>query len=149
MRAVIQRVSRARVSVEGRVVGSIGAGLCLLLCAMQGDDESDAQFIARKVQTLRIFTDAEGKMNLSLSDTGGAILAVSQFTLAADATSGTRPSFSTAMQPDEAQRLFDYTCDLWRAAVIEVATGEFGAKMEVELVNDGPVTIALDSRNKR
>lgn len=149
MRAVVQRVSRAEVRVDGNVVGCIGAGLCVLLCAMRGDDDSDAQFMARKVPSLRIFTDSDGKMNHSLADLGGAILAVSQFTLSADTTSGTRPSFSGAMEPEEGRRLFELTCRLWREAGIQVGIGVFGAKMEVELVNDGPVTISLDSRDKR
>jgi D-aminoacyl-tRNA deacylase len=149
MRAVVQRVSRADVRVAGEVVGRIEAGLCVLLCAMQGDDESDSQFMARKIPALRIYTDEDGKMNRSLLDTGGAILAVSQFTLAADTTSGTRPSFSAAMEPEEGRRLFELTCNLWREAGITVATGMFGAKMAVDLLNDGPVTISLDSRSKR
>ena len=148
MRAVVQRVSHAEVRVQGRVAGAIGPGLCVLLCAMQGDGDNDARFIARKIRTLRIFNDETGKMNRSLADTGGAILAVSQFTLSADTASGTRPSFSAAMEPGEGRRLFDQTCALWSEAGIAVATGEFGAKMEVELLNDGPVTIILDSRNK-
>src|SRR5688572_9917841 len=126
MRAVVQRVSRAEVRVGGEVVGRIEAGLCVLLCAMEGDDAGDAQFMARKLPSLRIFTDDDGKMNRSLLDTGGAILAVSQFTLAADTTSGTRPSFSTAKEPEEGRRLFDLTCQLWREAGIAVATGDFG-----------------------
>ena len=149
MRAVVQRVSRAEVRVSGEVTGEIKAGLCVLLCAMQGDDESDALFMARKISSLRVFTDDDGKMNRSLLDTGRAILAVSQFTLAADTMSGTRPSFSAAMEPEEGKRLFELTCQLWREAGITVATGMFGAKMAVELVNDGPVTINLDSRSKR
>jgi D-tyrosyl-tRNA(Tyr) deacylase len=115
---------------------------------MRGDDVSDAHFIARKIPALRIFTDTTGKMNLSLMDLHGSILAVSQFTLAADTASGTRPSFSGAMEPQEGRSLFEITCSLWREAGLGVATGEFGARMEVELVNDGPVTISLDSRNR-
>jgi D-aminoacyl-tRNA deacylase len=149
MRAVVQRVSRAEVRVGGSVVDSIAGGLCILLCAMDGDADGDAQFMARKIPSLRIFPDDNGKMNLSLADVGGAILVVSQFTLSADTTSGTRPSFSAAMNPAEGQRLFELICRLWRDAGVSVATGEFGAKMEVELVNDGPVTISLDSRNRR
>jgi D-tyrosyl-tRNA(Tyr) deacylase len=149
MRAVVQRVSRAEVRVQSKAVGSIEHGLCVLLCAMQGDNESDARFIARKVPSLRIFTDNAGKMNRSLIEVAGSILAVSQFTLSADTTSGTRPSFSSAMEPVAGRQLFDCTIQLWHDLGITVATGEFGAHMEVELVNDGPVTIMLDSRCKR
>jgi D-tyrosyl-tRNA(Tyr) deacylase len=116
---------------------------------MQGDSETDSQFIARKVPMLRIFTDDAGKMNRSLIDAAGAILAISQFTLSADTTSGTRPSFSSAMEPVAGKRLFEHTIQLWRDAGISVATGKFGAHMRVELVNDGPVTIMLDSQSKR
>jgi D-tyrosyl-tRNA(Tyr) deacylase len=115
---------------------------------MRGDDDGDGRFIARKVGGLRIFTDANGKMNLNVTDVSGAILAVSQFTLAADTSSGTRPSFSGAMDPVEGRRLFELVCDVLQEQGIQVVTGVFGAKMELELVNDGPVTIALDSRRK-
>jgi D-tyrosyl-tRNA(Tyr) deacylase len=149
MRAVVQRVSRAAVRVDSAVVGAIDTGLCILLCAMAGDTEADCAFVARKLASLRIFTDAEGRMNRSVSDTGGSLLCVSQFTLAADTTSGTRPSFSNAAAPEEGERWFERTVALLREQGLEVATGVFGAKMEVELVNDGPVTILLDSRAKR
>jgi D-tyrosyl-tRNA(Tyr) deacylase len=148
MRAVIQRVSRAAVRVDGEVVGSIGTGLCVLLCAMAGDNDSDARFTARKLTTLRVFPDTAGKMNLSVQDVGAAVLLISQFTLAAETTSGTRPSFSGAAAPELAEQLYDQTCRLLRAAGIPVATGVFAARMEVELVNDGPVTIVLDSRGR-
>ena len=148
MRAVVQRVSRAEVRVGGESVGSIGHGLCVLLCAMRGDDDSDAQFMARKLSTLRVFSDEAGKLNLSLPEVNGQALLISQFTLAADTTSGTRPSFSAALEPSAGQRLFDETCRLLREAGADVETGQFGAKMEVELVNDGPVTILIDSRRK-
>src|SRR5687767_5032822 len=120
MRAVLQRVSRAEVRVGGEIVGRIGSGLCLLLCAMREDDDSDAHFMARKIPSLRVFTDGAGKMNLSLAEVQGELLAVSQFTLAADTTSGTRPSFSSAMEPAEGQRLFELTCRLLREHGIAV-----------------------------
>ena len=149
MRAVLQRVSRAQVRVDGAVVGRVGRGLCVLLCAMDGDTDSDAQFMARKIPSLRIFPDADGRMNLDLSALSGELLLISQFTLAADTTSGTRPSFSKAAVPTEGQRLVDLTAELLKAQGIEVQAGIFGAKMEVELVDDGPITILLDSRDKR
>jgi D-aminoacyl-tRNA deacylase len=148
MRAVIQRVSRAAVRVEGRTIGEIGRGLLVLLCAMQGDTETDVQFMARKLATLRIFPDEQQKLNRSVQDVGGGILLVSQFTLAADTSSGTRPSFSGAAPAAEGQRLVEDCVALLRTQGLTVATGEFGASMEVELVNMGPVTIQLDSRNK-
>ena len=149
MRAVVQRVSRAGVAVAGETVGAIGRGLCVLVGAMNDDGLEDAAFIARKLATLRIFPDEEGKMNLSVANVGGSVLLISQFTLAADTTSGTRPSFSSAMPPDKAQPLLDELAGLLRGQGLTVETGEFGAKMEVEIVNDGPVTIFLDSRMKR
>jgi D-tyrosyl-tRNA(Tyr) deacylase len=149
MRAVVQRVSRASVSVEQRVVGAIQRGLCVLVGALEGDGAEDAAFIAHKLATLRIFPDEAGKMNLSATDVQGGVLLISQFTLAAETTSGTRPSFSAALPPAEAQPLLDQLAALLRQAGLEVATGEFGAKMLVELANDGPVTILLDSRAKK
>jgi D-tyrosyl-tRNA(Tyr) deacylase len=149
MRAVIQRVSRAEVRVDGAVVGAIGPGMCVLACAAAGDTADDAQFIARKVASLRIFPDAQGRMNLSLTDTGGAVLLISQFTLAADTTSGTRPSFSGAMEPEGATELLAVVGAALSLSGLTVAGGTFGAHMELELVNDGPVTIVLDSRDKR
>lgn len=149
MRCVIQRVSRAQVRVDGASVGSIGAGLCVLVGAMEGDGPEDCQFTARKLSSLRIFSDTEGRMNLDVRSAGNAILLISQFTLAADTTSGTRPSFSGAMAPDLAQDLLVQLRSLLEAEGITVATGVFGAKMEVELVNEGPVTICLDSREKK
>ncbi|MDQ3023037.1 MAG: D-aminoacyl-tRNA deacylase [bacterium] len=148
MRAVVQRVSHAEVTVGDEVVGAIGRGLCVLLCAMAGDDDSDVQFTARKIASLRIFPDADDRMNLNLLDVGGAVLVVSQFTLAADIASGTRPSFSRAMEPLESKRLLDYACLMLEQAGLKVATGTFGARMQVELTNDGPLTISLDSRRK-
>ncbi len=145
MRALIQRVSRARVTVAGRTTGEIGAGLLILVCAMQGDTEAEADRLAQKIVKLRIFKDAADKMNLSLADTGGAVLVVSQFTLGADTTRGNRPGFSAAAAPAEGERLYAFFSDRLRALGIRVANGEFGADMDVELVNQGPVTIWLDT----
>jgi len=144
VRAVVQRVSQAGVSVAGEVVGDIGPGLLILVCAMQGDSDAQAARLADKIAKLRIFRDADGRMNLSVKDTGGAALIVSQFTLAADLR-GNRPGFSPAAAPDEAQRLYAAFCNLIVAQGIPVATGRFGADMAVSLVNDGPVTIWLDT----
>jgi len=144
MRAVVQRVSRAAVHVDGRLAGEIGPGLLILVCAMQGDTEAQADQLAAKIAKLRIFKDDAGKMNLSLRDTGGAALIVSQFTLAADLR-GNRPGFSTAAPPDEGRRLYEYFTDRMRAEGIATANGEFGADMAVSLLNDGPVTIWLDT----
>ncbi|MDW4550317.1 D-aminoacyl-tRNA deacylase [Defluviimonas sp. D31] len=145
MRALVQRVSEARVTVGGRVTGEIGAGLMILVCAMQGDGEAEADQLAAKIAKLRIFKDEAGKMNRSLVDTGGAALVVSQFTLAADTSRGNRPGFSTAAPPDEGERLYRYFSDRLRAEGITVANGEFGADMDVHLVNQGPVTIWLET----
>ena len=145
MRAVIQRVTRASVRVEGAIVGEIGAGLLVLLGVATGDGEEDARFLADKVAALRIFEDAEGKMNRSVSDTQGGVLAVSQFTLLGDVRKGNRPSFMAAAPPAEASALYDRFCGLLREKKLTVATGVFRADMKVELVNDGPVTILLDS----
>jgi D-tyrosyl-tRNA(Tyr) deacylase len=145
MRALVQRVREARVSVAGRVTGEIGEGLLVLVCAMQGDTEAEAAALARKVARLRIFGDAEGRMNRALLDTGGAALVVSQFTLAADTSRGNRPGFSTAAPPAEGERLYEFFADRLRAEGIAVATGAFGADMDVALVNQGPVTIWLDT----
>jgi D-tyrosyl-tRNA(Tyr) deacylase len=144
MRAVIQRVSQAAVHVDGRLTGDIGPGLLILVCAMQGDSEAQADQLAAKIAKLRIFRDDAGKMNLSLRDTGGAALIVSQFTLAADLR-GNRPGFSMAAPPDEGRRLYEYFTDRMRAEGIATANGEFGADMAVSLLNDGPVTIWLDT----
>ncbi|MCU9847807.1 D-aminoacyl-tRNA deacylase [Defluviimonas sp. WL0024] len=145
MRALVQRVSEARVTVEDRVTGEIGSGLMILVCAMQGDGEAEADQLAAKIAKLRIFKDEAGKMNRSLLDTGGAALVVSQFTLAADTSRGNRPGFSTAAPPAEGERLYRCFSDRLRAAGIEVANGEFGADMDVRLVNQGPVTIWLET----
>lgn len=143
MRALVQRVTEASVTVEGAVVGEIGPGLLVLVCAMRGDDEARAEAMAAKVAKLRIFRDAEDRMNLSLRDTGGAALVVSQFTLAAE-TRGNRPGFSTAAPPEEGRRLYEHFAAALRAEGIAVATGRFGADMAVRLTNSGPVTIWLD-----
>lgn len=143
MISVLQRVRQAHVEIEGQVRGRIGAGLLVLLCAEQGDTESQAERLLAKVLKLRIFADAAGKMNRSLQDVGGGLLVVSQFTLAADTRSGNRPGFSQAAAPAEGERLYEHFVALARAAHPQVETGEFGADMQVHLVNDGPVTIPL------
>ena len=147
MKAVLQRVLRAEVRVDGASVGAIEHGLLVLVGVAQGDAESDADVLAEKVATLRIFEDDAGKMNLAVSDVGGAVLAVSQFTLLADTSRGRRPSFGPAMAPVEAEKLFDRFCRIVRERGLRVETGRFGASMHVELVNEGPVTILLDTRN--
>lgn len=144
MRAVLQRVSRASVSVDGAVVGEIGQGLMILVCAMQGDTEAQADKLAAKIAKLRIFKDDQGKMNLSVKDSGGAALIVSQFTLAADLR-GNRPGFSYAAAPDEGKRLYDYFTSRIAAEGIATANGIFGADMDVNLLNQGPVTIWMDT----
>jgi D-tyrosyl-tRNA(Tyr) deacylase len=146
MRAVVQRVSAARVVVEGEVVGEIGAGLCVLLGVARDDLEADTGRMAGRVGRLRIFENEEGRFDRSLLDTGGAALVVSQFTLIADTEKGNRPSFSGAAPPEQAEPLYEGFCKALRELGVEVATGRFGARMAVELVNDGPVTIVLDLR---
>jgi D-tyrosyl-tRNA(Tyr) deacylase len=141
--AVIQRVSEARVLVDGRTTGEIGAGLLVLVCAERGDAEAQADKLLAKLLKLRIFGDDAGKMNRSVQDVAGGLLVVSQFTLAADTSGGNRPSFKNAAAPDEGRRLYDYFVAQARAAHPQVATGEFAAHMQVHLVNDGPVTIPL------
>ena len=143
MQALIQRVSEARVTVDGRVTGAIGPGLLVLLCAERGDDEAVADRLLAKLLKLRIFSDAAGKMNLSVQDVAGGLLIVSQFTLAADTSGGNRPSSTGAAAPVEGRRLYDYFVAKARAAHPVVATGEFAAAMQVALINDGPVTIPL------
>jgi D-tyrosyl-tRNA(Tyr) deacylase len=145
MRAVVQRVRRARVTVEGEVTGQIGPGLLVLLAVRQGDTEADAEYLVDKTLGLRIFEDAEGKMNRSLLDAGGAALVVSQFTLYGDVRKGKRPSFEMAARPHDADRLYQYFVAGIRARGVECATGRFQAMMDVESVNAGPVTILLDS----
>lgn len=149
MRALIQRVSKASVSVDGETVGQIGAGLLILVCAMRGDDEGEAVQLASKIAKLRIFRDAAGKMNRSILDTGGAALVVSQFTLAADTRRGNRPGFSEAASPDEGKRLYEFFADQLQSHGIPVERGIFGADMAVELTNSGPVTIWMDSADRR
>jgi D-tyrosyl-tRNA(Tyr) deacylase len=147
MRAVVQRVHRAEVRVDGTVVGRVGAGLCVLVGAGQGDGDDDVAYLVDKCVNLRIFEDDAGKMNRSLLETGGGLLAVSQFTLYGDARKGRRPSFTDALEPVEAERRYLQFVDGVRAAgVADVQTGRFRAMMEVELVNWGPVTLLLDSR---
>jgi D-tyrosyl-tRNA(Tyr) deacylase len=143
VKALLQRVAEARVDIAGRTVGAIGPGLLVLLCAERGDGEAQADRMLAKILKLRIFSDEAGKMNRSVQDTGGGLLVVSQFTLAADASGGNRPSFTQAAPPDVGRRLYAYFVAQARAAHPVVATGEFGADMQVHLVNDGPVTIPL------
>jgi D-tyrosyl-tRNA(Tyr) deacylase len=145
VRALIQRVSEARVSVEGAVIGEIGPGLLVLVCAMAGDTEAEAERLAAKLAKLRIFRDDAGRMNRALPESGGAALVVSQFTLAADTARGNRPGFSAAAPPEEGRRLYEYFAAQLQAQGVAVATGRFGADMAVALVNDGPVTIWLDT----
>lgn len=144
MRALVQRVSEASVTVDGEKVGEIGAGLLVLVCAMQGDTEAQSEWLARKVVNLRIFRDEQDRMNRSLLDVGGSALIVSQFTLAAE-TRGNRPGFSTAAAPDDGKRLYEHFSAAVAVHGVPVANGVFGADMKVALVNDGPVTIWLDS----
>ena len=145
MRAVVQRVTEASVKTEGNVIGQIGKGFLILLGIEQNDTEKDLTYIADKVPNLRIFEDDAGKMNLSLLDIGGSLLLVSQFTLLGDARGGRRPSFIAAARPETAIPLYEALIARWRAQGIVVETGSFGADMAVSLVNDGPVTILLDS----
>ncbi len=146
MLAVLQRVREARVEIAGETVGAIGQGLMVLVCAEKGDTEAEAERLLAKMLKLRVFADAEGRMNLSLQDVAGGLLLVSQFTLAADTRSGTRPGFSAAAAPDDGLRLYERLVHLAKAAHPVVATGRFGANMQVHLVNDGPVTIPLTVR---
>jgi D-aminoacyl-tRNA deacylase len=144
LRAVVQRVSRARVVVDGEVRGEIGPGLCVLLGVARGDSGLVAERLAGRVARLRIFENEEGRFDRSLLDVGRAALVVSQFTLLADTAKGNRPSFTAAASPEEAEPLYERFCEELRTLGVEVATGVFGARMEVELTNDGPVTIVLD-----
>ena len=146
MKAVIQRVTRASVEVEGRTVGMIGSGLLVLLGVAKGDGESDCRFMVEKLRGLRIFADDAGKMNRSLAEVGGGILLVSQFTLLGNAKSGRRPGFEDAAAPEDAKRWYEAVSAALRAQGTPVETGVFAAHMKVELVNDGPVTFLLDSR---
>lgn len=145
MRALLQRVSEAQVTVDGEVIGRTGPGLMILVCAMQGDGEPEAEKLAAKVAKLRIFQDEAGKMNRSLLDTGGGALVVSQFTLAADTSRGNRPGFSAAAAPEDGEHLYRHFADALSALGPSVETGRFGADMKVSLTNDGPVTIWMET----
>ena len=148
MRALVQRVTQASVSVDGDVIGRTGPGLMILVCAMQGDQDAAADKLAARAAKLRIFRDEEGRMNRSLLDTGGSALVVSQFTLAADTRTGNRPGFSSAAAPEDGRRLYERFAESLRDLGVHVETGSFGADMAVSLVNDGPVTIWLDSTDR-
>jgi len=145
MRAVVQRVSRAQVTVNGEIAGKIGRGLLVLLGVGRDDGEADATYLAEKIAGLRVFEDAEGKMNRSVQDVGGSVLAVSQFTLYGDVRRGKRPSFDAAAPPEKARQLYEFFVEQIRAAGLPCETGRFQEMMKVELVNEGPVTILLDS----
>ncbi|MEM6588504.1 MAG: D-aminoacyl-tRNA deacylase [Pseudomonadota bacterium] len=145
MRALLQRVSEASVKVDGHLIGETGAGLLIFVCAMQGDEEAAAEKLAAKVGKLRLFKDEAGKMNQSLLDVGGGALVVSQFTLAADTSRGNRPGFSAAAPPEVGERLYLHFADALKAQGITLATGQFGADMQVGLINDGPVTIWVET----
>ncbi|MBR4786627.1 MAG: D-tyrosyl-tRNA(Tyr) deacylase [Bacteroidales bacterium] len=149
MRIVVQRCSRAEVRIDGEVTGHIGTGFLLLVGITHDDTRADAEYLAKKVAGMRVFNDAEGKMNLALKDVDGAVLSISQFTLYGDARKGNRPSFVHAARPEVAEPLYDYFNHLLQSEYgIPVATGRFGADMKVDFVNDGPVTILLDSLDK-
>ena len=145
MRVVLQRVSRAEVRIDGEVIGRVGVGFCLLVGFTHGDTTDSVKWMAEKVAGLRLFADAEGKMNLALADVGGSVLAVSQFTLYGDCSKGRRPSFVEAAPPEEAIPLYERFVDGLKLQGVPVATGRFGADMQVELVNDGPVTLVLEA----
>lgn len=146
MRALIQRVAEAKVTIDGKITGEIGRGLLIFLGVADTDEAGDLDYLARKVPALRIFSDPAGKMNLSAAEAGGALLVVSQFTLIADTAKGNRPSFIRAARPEKAIPAYEEFVARMRASALTVATGVFGADMQVSLVNDGPVTILLDSR---
>ncbi|MGI5958232.1 MAG: D-aminoacyl-tRNA deacylase [Massiliimalia sp.] len=147
MKAVIQRISRAEITINGTQTRKVGNGLCVLLGVIQGDEKEQAEFLAKKIYELRIFTDENDKMNLSLKDIDGEMLIVSNFTLGADCSHGRRPSYTNAARPEVAEPLYQYFVEQVKALGIkQVQTGEFGADMQIELVNDGPVTIILDTK---
>ncbi|PTV95560.1 D-tyrosyl-tRNA(Tyr) deacylase [Rhodobacter aestuarii] len=148
MRALIQRVSQAKVEIGERLTGKIGNGMLILVCAMQGDTEAEAEKLAARISKLRIFKDEAGKMNRAIGDIGGACLVVSQFTLAADTSRGNRPGFSTAAAPEDGNRLYEHFSNALRGQGLAVENGEFGADMAVSLVNDGPVTIWMDTQDR-
>jgi D-tyrosyl-tRNA(Tyr) deacylase len=145
VKIVLQRVKQADVKIEGQVVGTIGRGICLLVGIEKGDSEADAHYLAKKVAELRIFPDTEGRMNLSIHDIQGEIMAVSQFTLAGSVKKGRRPSFDKAEEPEKAEKLFKYFVELIRQGGLKIETGVFQAIMDVHLVNEGPVTFVLES----
>lgn len=149
MKLLIQRVSEASVTIDHDTVGAIEKGFMVLVCAEPGDSQEDVNFLARKTLALRIFADDAGKMNLSIGDVGGEVLAVSQFTLAARWRKGNRPGFTDAAPPEEGERLFNAYVEALRSGGIAVETGRFGAEMQVALVNDGPVTLWLDGKNQK
>lgn len=149
MKALIQRVSSAQVSVNGNTVGQIGRGLLVLICGMKGDTQKDLEYLSRKVANLRVFYDGEGKMNLSLIDVQGEALVISQFTLAARTRKGNRPSFDDAESPEKAKRLYESFVQELCNTGLKVETGLFAADMSVSLVNDGPVTVMIDSREEK
>lgn len=146
MRALLQRVTNASVTVDGAIIGQIDAGLLIFVCAMPDDTEATAQALAAKIAKLRLFKDDAGKMNLSLAQTGGSALIVSQFTLAADTSRGTRPGFSYAAKPDQANALYEHFITCMKALDVPTQTGQFGADMSVALTNDGPVTLWIDTQ---
>ncbi len=148
MRAVIQRSGAASVAVDGKIIGEIDHGLVILVCAMQGDTEAEAEKLAARIARLRIFRDDAGKMNRAVTEAGGACLVISQFTLAADTSRGNRPGFSTAAPPEAGKRLYLHFSNILRGLGLRVENGEFGADMAVRLVNDGPVTIWMDSADR-
>jgi D-tyrosyl-tRNA(Tyr) deacylase len=148
MKAVIQRVSRASVEVDGRIIGQIGMGLLALVGVAQGDGQPDADYMVEKLATMRVFGDQQGKMNLSIGDVGGSLLLVSQFTLLADTSKGRRPGFDLAAPPETARLLYEQVAVGLKSRGLRVETGIFGAHMKVELLNDGPVTFVLDSRER-
>jgi D-tyrosyl-tRNA(Tyr) deacylase len=148
MRAVVQRVSKAKVTVDGEITGQIGIGLLVLLGVGDSDQEADAEYCAEKICGLRIFEDEDGKMNRSIVEVGGKILAVSQFTLYGDVRRGKRQSFDAAARPEQARRLYEYFLERIRSAGVQCETGRFQAMMQVELVNSGPVTILIDSKKE-